>query len=88
MTDEAAAASAVLNPATAAGADWDGWLFYRSNVAGVADANASVMDSKSMRKWQSGMSLVIVGGQAIDGFSTVSFAQTIEMGVRGLFLLP
>ena len=48
VTDEAFAGGAVPNPATNAGADWDGWFFYRSNLAAALDANATVFDSKAM----------------------------------------
>ena len=88
VTDEAAAAGAVPNPATSDGADWDGWMFYRANVAAPADANATVMDAKSMRKWQSGMSLVFVGGAANNAASGSFAATTITIVARGLFLLP
>jgi len=88
VTDEAAAAVAVPNPATPAGADWDGWLFYRSNVAAPLDANAAAMDSKAMRKWNSGMSLVLVAGQANDIGSAPIAGTVIQTVLRGLFLLP
>jgi len=87
VTDEAAAAGAVPNPATAAGADWDGWLFYRSNLAAPLDANAAVMDSKAMRKWDGGQSLVLIGGAATDAATPTGFTNTTLI-VRALFLLP
>jgi len=85
VTDEAFQAAAVPNPATAGGADWDGWLFYRSQLQGSLDANAGVVDSKAMRKWQSGTSLVLVAGQASDAPES---AVTIVALFRSLFLLP
>ena len=85
VTDDAAALGAVPNPATILGSDWDGWLFYRANLAAPFDANATVMDAKAMRKFNGGMSLVFVGGQASDAAS----AESVSIGVilRGLFLL-
>jgi len=87
VTDEAAAAASVPNPATAIGADWDGWLFYRANVAAPADANATVFDAKAMRKFDGGMSLVMVGGQAVDLGAPSAPTTDILIVARGLFLL-
>jgi len=87
VTDEAFAVSAVPNPATPEGADWDGWLFYRAQLQGSLDANAGVVDSKAMRKWQSGMTFVLVAGQATDSVSGET-AQTVATIFRSLFLLP
>jgi len=88
VTDEAATAGAVPNPATAVGADWDGWLFYRSNTAAPLDANATVMDSKAMRKWDGGQSLALVFGVSQNTGSTVTGTQSMDIFARGLFLLP
>ena len=87
VTDEVAVAAAVPNPATIAGADWDGWLFYRSNVAAPADANATLMDSKAMRKWNSGMSLVLVAGAANNAGASAANSSVLAV-MRGLFFLP
>ncbi len=86
-SDEAALAGAVPNPAESLGADWDGWMFYRSQMQGNLDANSGVMDVKSMRKWQSGNSLIIVAGVSTSLVAGAS-DQTISMLIRGLFLLP
>jgi len=85
VTDEAAAIGSVPNPATVLGADWDGWLFYRSTVLDTVETQAGVFDAKAMRKFNSGMSLVFVGGSATDGSATVS--GNIDVICRGLFLL-
>ena len=87
VTDEAFAVSAVPNPATPEGADWDGWLFYRAQLQGSLDANAGIVDSKAMRKWQSGMTFVQVAGQATDLVGGTT-AQNVATIFRGLFLLP
>jgi len=87
VTDEAAAAAAVPNPATVLGADWDGWMFFRSNVAAPVDTTGTIMDAKSMRKWNSGMSLVLVAGAATTNGTPVATA-AVQLQLRGLFLLP
>jgi len=86
VTNESAEVAAVPNPATAEGASWDGWLFYRANLAGSLDANATVFDAKSMRKIGSGMSLVFVAGQSQDLGAGASNTE-ISIIARGLFLL-
>ncbi len=58
----AADLGAFPNPASPDGSAWDGWMFYRSLNAPVVDAAGSGMDVKSMRKIQSGYSLVLVYG--------------------------
>jgi len=88
ITDEAFAVSAVPNPATAAGADWDGWMFYRTNLAAPLDANAAVMDSKAMRKWQGGTTLAIIAGACVDAGSSVGIIGDVQLSVRALILLP
>jgi len=87
VTDEAAEANAVPNPATAEGADWDGWLFYRANMAAPLDANATQFDSKAMRKWEGGNSLVLVAGTCVDD-SGGEGAVDVGLIARALFLLP
>jgi len=86
VTDEAAKAGSVPNPATALGADWDGWLFYRANVLFPADANATVFDAKAMRKFNGGTSLVMVAGVATDAAAGVT-AGVVDVVARALFLL-
>jgi len=87
VTDEAFAASAVPNPADASGADWDGWLFYRSTPLDTVEANAGIVDSKSMRKWEDGMTLVLVAGYVDDSAVPVGTAAFTFIG-RILILLP
>jgi len=86
VTNEAAAAGSVPNPATVFGADWDGWLFYRSTVLDTVETQAGIFDAKAMRKFNGGTSLVFVGGAATDtgtGFP----GGDILVCARGLFLL-
>jgi len=87
VTDEAALAGAVPNPASATGADWDGWMFYRSTVLDTVESNAGILDVKSMRKWNSGMSLVMVAGMETDAVGG-AVTQNVDAVIRGLFLLP
>jgi len=85
VSDDAATALAVPNPATATGYDWDGWMFLRQGATEALEPNAEIVDVKSMRKWKSGDSIVFVAG--LSGAS----AQTgiaFEFSLRGLFLLP
>jgi len=86
VTDEAASVGAVPNPATVIGADWDGWLFYRSTVSGVLDATGAIFDAKAMRKFKAGMSLIFVGGLATDSANGTA-AGRFTISCRGLFLL-
>ena len=86
VTDEAFAVSAVPNPATAVGADWDGWMFYRAQLQGSLDANAGIFDVKSMRKWQDGMTFALVAGIATEGAG--SGAAQVSVIARALILLP
>ena len=78
--------TAIPNPATATGYDWDGWLFLRSSYAAALDSNATIVDVKAMRKWHSGDSIVFVSGVASDQASEA--AGQFLMNLRGLFLLP
>ena len=92
METQAALLGAFPNPATPDGANWDGWLFYRSIAQGAADANAGTLDAKSMRKLPSGSSLIIVmGAQSIqiDGTASI-FAPAISgfCTLRALMMLP
>jgi len=88
ITDEAAAAVSVPNPATPEGASWDGWMFHRTGAQGNLDANSGVVDSKSMRKWNDGQSLVFVAGMSLPSLSTVATVQIVQVFLRGLILLP
>jgi len=50
METGAAQLAAFPNPATVAGAAWDGWMFYRSINSSVVDAASTTVDVKAMRK--------------------------------------
>jgi len=87
VSDQAAEALAVPNPATASGYDWDGWMFLRQSSQVAVSVDGTIMDVKSMRKWQSGDSIVFVAGAAsssVGGFTP----SPISFSLRGLFLLP
>jgi len=87
VSDQAAEALAVPNPATATGYDWDGWMFLRQSTQIAVDVQGTMVDVKSMRKWESGQSIVFVAGAATDsvaGFTVSKFC----FSLRGLFLLP
>jgi len=91
MEATAAALGAFPNPATPEGGAWDGWMFYRSQQAGSLDANASVIDIKSMRKVQSGNAIIIVVGRFSSGTMGNLGAGTddpVQINLRGLILLP
>jgi len=92
MESGAAQLGAFPNPASPDGGAWDGWMFYRSQQAGSLDANATVFDVKSMRKVQSGFSIIIVFGQYLvepNGGTLGAVAATAaQMNLRGLILLP
>jgi len=79
--------TAIPNPATASGYDWDGWLFLRQNFTAVLDPAGEIVDIKAMRKWKSGDSIVFVLGMATD--KAAGMAQVItQFSLRGLLLLP
>jgi len=86
VSDAAAAALAVPNPATATGYDWDGWLFLRQASTVSVDPASEVVDVKAMRKWKSGDSIVFVAGFSDLGGPTQPLPFTFSL--RGLFLLP
>jgi len=94
MESTAAALGAFPNPATPEGGAWDGWMFYRSQQQGALDSNAGIVDVKSMRKVQSGQSIIIVFGEAIATTDDtippfIGGAQSkAEMNLRALILLP
>ncbi len=92
MESSAAALGAFPNPASPLGSDWDGWMFYRSQEQGALDANAGIVDVKSMRKLQGGYSLILVFGAYKAPFDALDivFAGDVEafFTLRGLFLLP
>jgi len=77
----------IPNPATGVGYDWDGWMFLRSSSLKPADANATLVDVKSMRKWRSGESIVFVAGMATNNVAGM-LGQQFQFNLRGLFLLP
>jgi len=85
VSDDAAAALAVPNPATATGYDWDGWMFLRQGNSAALEPNAEIVDVKAMRKWKSGDSIVFVAG--FSGLGTPT-NQVFPFSLRGLFLLP
>jgi len=87
VTNEAAEAGAVPNPATILGAEWDGWMFLRSSTQIALDITGTIMDSKAMRKWNTGNSLVFVAGFATDQISG-SVGLPFDFQTRMLFLLP
>jgi len=91
METGAATLGAFPNPASPAGAVWDGWMFYRSQNQGAVDANAGIVDVKSMRKIQSGYSLIMVMGVhtvSNDGSPPANVPMDGFFTGRGLFLLP
>jgi len=87
VTNEAFQAGAVPNPAIGTGADWDGWMFYRSNVQGSLDANAGIFDVKAMRKWEDGMTFCLIAGVCNDSGVTPG-EQITFLVARALILLP
>jgi len=79
------------NPADPIGAQWDGWMFYRSINTSILDAEAAIIDVKSMRKIQSGYSLLLVAGTysaSTDDSPISAAAISTQLTARGLFLLP
>jgi len=91
MESTAAGLGAFPNPATPDGGAWDGWMWYRSQQAASLDANASIIDVKSMRKVQSGSSIVIVTGRFSSGTMGnlgVGAADQVQINLRALILLP
>jgi len=87
VSDDAAVASAVPNPATATGYDWDGWMFLRQSNQAAVDVTGTMLDIKSMRKWKSGDSIVLVAGMATNQGGG-EIGQPFGFSIRGLFLLP
>jgi len=93
MESGAALQGAFPNPASPAGANWDGWMFYRSINTSILDAEAAIIDVKSMRKIESGYSLFFAYGayaMTTDDatIGSVAAASTSLITARGLFLLP
>jgi len=81
---------AIPNPASTNGANWDGWMFYRSQLGDNIDAASTIIDVKSMRKIQSGYSLVLaMGSEAVTFGDQATSAPAIvgQFTARGLFLL-
>jgi len=88
ITDEAAlVASAIPNPASITGADWDGWMFLRSSTQIPVDVQGTMLDVRAKRKFQSGMSLVFVAGMETSKVGG-DVGQAFFGSFRGLFLLP
>jgi len=79
--------TAIPNPATAAGYDWDGWLFLRTNWSQPVDPAGEIVDVKAMRKWRSGDSIVFVCGVSTDK-AAGALIGVFTWSLRGLFLLP
>jgi len=92
MEATAALLGAFPNPATPDGGAWDGWMFYRSIQATALDANATQFDVKSMRKVQSGQSIIVVFGRFIstaDGANVGGIPEDkAQLNMRALILLP
>jgi len=92
METGAAQQAAFPNPATPEGSRWDGWMFYRSTEVSAVDSEGTVVDVKSMRKIQSGYSLIIVMGSSVSTFTSGAAASApafvATFTARGLFLLP
>jgi len=91
METGAALLGSFPNPASPEGSNWDGWMFYRSISTAVLDAEASIVDVKSMRKIESGYSLIFVAGVHVttDDDSVPAIAGVnAEFTSRGLFFLP
>jgi len=92
MERTAAELGAVPNPASPEGAEWDGWMSYRTMNSSVVDAAGSIVDVKSMRKIQSGYALIVVVGShetttSVGGAASAPAIEA-EFSARGLFLLP
>jgi len=87
VSDAAAEALAVPNPATETGYDWDGWLFLRQQSTAAVDPAGEIVDVKAMRKWRSGDSIVFVAGMTSQNVAG-DLGQTFAFSLRGLFLLP
>jgi len=92
METTAVQTPALPNPATRNGADWDGWMFYRSINTAILDAEGSIVDVKAMRKIESGYSMFFIYGQEYssrdESVSTAEVAGSAQCSARGLFLLP
>ncbi len=79
------------NPATPEGANWDGWMFYRSNQEEEVTTPGGVVDVKAMRKVQSGSSLIFVYGSHVTTFDDSNApapALSASFSCRALFLQP
>lgn len=89
MERTAAEQGAVPNPATPQGAAWDGWMFYRSSQLPTVEAQASIVDVKSMRKMQGGNALIIVAGSQRSTESPLASAAApaIDASFNGRFLI-
>jgi len=83
----AAVVDGVPNPASAEGADWDGWMFLRSSTEVAVDIQGTIVDVKAMRKIKSGDALCLVAGFSTNN-SSGGPVGTFVGSLRGLFLLP
>jgi len=93
MERTAAESGVVPNPASPAGAAWDGWMFYRSTMLPPVEAESSLFDVKSMRKVQGGYAVIIVAGTFLSVEPAQSVGQNLaaidaKMVARALILLP
>jgi len=91
MEAGAAQLGAFPNPATPDGGAWDGWMFFRSQQQGALDANAGIIDIKSMRKVPSGSAIIIVVGTFVSttNGSAPGTAEFVALAnLRALILLP
>jgi len=79
--------TAIPNPATATGWDWDGWMFLRTHYTTPVDPAGEIVDVKAMRKWHSGDAIVFAFGVATDLVAGIA-GQSCQFSLRGLFLLP
>ena len=96
VTFEAANGGSIPNPATSEGASWDGWYTYWSECVengstGFAstfiEPRRITIDSKAMRKLESGNVIVVVGGFSSTG-TAPSGNLTMTISGRQLLMLP
>jgi len=88
----AAELGVVPDPSTPKGGAWDGWMFVRSINSSIVDANATIVDVKSMRKLQGGYALILVVGATRSTIPAGDPASAppieAEFTGRALILLP
>jgi len=92
LESSAAALGAFPNPADPIGAAWDGWMWYRSVQDTVLDSAGATFDVKSMRKVQSGYSLIVVFGAHLttsdSSIPSPGITGIANLSARALILLP